>query len=62
MKLTKMLVDMEYEANLIREHAFENGCLPEDYKPRLQRIRRLCGKILVGEFELDVEAADGGPR
>lgn len=59
MKLTKMLVDMEYEANMIREHAFENGCLPEGYKPRLQRIRRLCNKILVGEFE---EAADGGPR
>ena len=62
MKLTKMLVDMEYEANLIREHAFENGCLPEDYKPRLQRIRRLCNKILMGEFELDEEAEDGGPR
>lgn len=59
MKLTKMLVDMEYEANMIREHAFENGCLPSDYKPRLQRIRRLCNKILVGEFEED---EDGGPR
>ncbi|WP_281694745.1 hypothetical protein [Collinsella tanakaei] len=62
MKLTKMLVDMEYEANLIREYAFENGCMPSDYKTRLQRIRRLCNKILVGEFELDEEAADGGPR
>lgn len=57
-----MLFEIRNDANDIREHAFENGRLPEDYKPRLQRIRRLCNKILVGEFEMDWEDADGGPR
>lgn len=62
MQLTDMLFEIRDDANDMREYASENGCMPSDYKPRLQRIRRLCNKILVGEFELDVEAADGGPR
>lgn len=62
MQLTDMLYEIRDDANDIREYAFENGCMPSDYKPRLQRIRRLCNKILMGEFELDEEAADGGPR
>lgn len=62
MQLTDMLYEIRDDANDMREYAFENGCMPSDYKPRLQRIRRLCNKILMGEFELDVEAADGGPR
>lgn len=62
MQLTDMLYEIRDDANDMREYTFENGCMPSDYKPRLQRIRRLCNKILMGEFELDEEAADGGPR
>lgn len=62
MQLTDMLYEIRDDANDMREYAFENGCMPSDYKPRLQRIRRLCNKILMGEFELDEEAADGRPR
>ena len=62
MQLTDMLFEIRDDANDIREYAFENGCMPSDYKPRLQRIRRLCNKILMGEFELYGEAAEGGPR
>lgn len=62
MQLTDMLYEIRDDANDMREYTFENGCMPSDYKPRLQRIRRMCNKILMGEFELDEEAADGGPR
>lgn len=29
------------------------GRMPDDYKPRLQRIRRICGKLLIGEYEVE---------
>lgn len=32
------------------------GRMPDDYKTRLQRIRRICNKLLIGEYE--VEGAD----
>ena len=62
MELTDMLHGIRSDANDMREYVFENGCMPQDYKHRLRRIRRTCDKILIGEFELDGEGADGGPR
>lgn len=29
------------------------GRMPDDYKTRLQRIRRICGKLLIGEHEVE---------
>ena len=27
--------------------------MPDDYKPRLQQIRRICNKLLIGEYEVE---------
>ena len=29
------------------------GVLPDDYKMRLQQIRRICNKLLMGEYEVE---------
>lgn len=29
------------------------GRMPYDYKPRLQQIRRICNKLLIGEYEVE---------
>lgn len=29
------------------------GRMPDDYKPRLQQIRRICNKLLIGEYEVE---------
>lgn len=35
------------------------GRMPDDYKPRLQQIRRTCNKLLIGEYEVeDADDAD----
>lgn len=33
------------------------GRMPDDYKPRLQQIRRICNRLLVGEYEVE-DASD----
>lgn len=35
------------------------GRMPDDYKPRLQQIRRICNRLLIGEYEVeDTDDAD----
>lgn len=59
MTLDETLYRLADLAVWIEEYVEDTGALPDDYKARLQQIRRLCDKLLVGEYEED---ADGGPR
>lgn len=43
----------------IEMDVYRLGCMPDDYKPRLQQIRRICNKLLIGEYEVeDTDDAD----
>lgn len=37
----------------IEMDVYRLGRMPDDYKPRLQRIRRICNKLLIGEYEVE---------
>ena len=39
-------------------NVYRSGVLPDDYKMRLQQIRRICNKLLIGEYEVEGEDAD----
>ncbi len=36
----------------IEMDVYRLGRMPDDYKTRLQQIRRICGKLLIGEYEV----------
>lgn len=43
----------------IEMDVYRLGRMPDDYKPRLQQIRRMCNKLLIGEYEVeDTDDAD----
>ena len=48
-RLSELACDMEMDV-------YRLGRMPDDYKTRLQRMRRICNKLLIGEYE--VEGAD----
>lgn len=37
----------------IEMDVYRLGRMPDDYKPRLQQIRRICNKLLIGEYEVE---------
>lgn len=40
----------------IEMDVYRLGRMPDNFKPRLQQIRRLCNKLLISEYEVE----DGG--
>lgn len=45
-RLSELACDMEMDV-------YRLGRMPDDYKTRLQRIRRICNKLLIGEYEVE---------
>lgn len=51
-RLSDLACDIEMDV-------YREGRLPDDYKLRLQQIRRICNKLLIGEYEVeDTDDAD----
>lgn len=45
-RLSELACDMEMDVYRLCR-------MPDDYKSRLQRIRRICNKLLIGEYEVE---------
>lgn len=51
-RLSELACSMEIDV-------YRLGRMPDDYKPRLQQIRRICNRLLIGEYEVeDTDDAD----
>lgn len=42
----------------IEMDVYRLGRMPDNFKPRLQQIRRLCNKLLINEYEVEDEPDD----
>lgn len=42
----------------IEMDVYRLGKMPDNFKPRLQQIRRLCNKLLINEYEVEGEPDD----
>lgn len=60
MRLKETVMEMAELGFRLEDDVIRLGALPDDSKPRLQQIRRLCNRLLLGEFE--TEGPDEGLR
>lgn len=42
----------------IEMDVYRLGRMPDNFKPRLQQIRRLCNKLLINEYEVEGGESD----
>lgn len=60
MRLEETVMEMAELGFRLEDDVIRLGALPDDSKPRLQQIRRLCNRLLLGEFETG--GGDDGAR
>lgn len=60
MRLKETIMEMAELGFRLEDDVIRLGALPDDSKPRLQQIRRLCNRLLLGKFE--TEGSDEGLR
>lgn len=53
MKLLDMIYAIERQAYCLGGEVEKTGELPDDAKSRLQQIRRICNRLLIGEYEVE---------
>lgn len=53
MTLDKLVYRLSELACEIEMDVYRLGRMPDDYKTRLQQIRRICNKLLIGEYEVE---------
>lgn len=58
MRLKETVMEMAELGFRLEDDVIRLGALPGDSKPRLQQIRRLCSRLLLGEFETGEASAD----
>ncbi len=58
MRLAETVMEMAELGFRLEDDVIRLGALPDDSKPRLQQIRRLCNRLLLGEFETGEASAD----
>ena len=51
-RMSELVCEMELDV-------YRLGRMPDNYKPRLRQIRRICNRLLIGEYEVeDTDDAD----
>ena len=53
MRLEKAVMMMAELGLSLEDDVILLGALPDDSKPRLQQIRRLCNRLLLGEYDTE---------
>lgn len=53
MRLEETVMEMAELGFRLEDDVIRLGAPPDDSKPRLQRIRRLCNRLLLGEYDTE---------